>query len=219
MTTESFSGGSSFTELGSEKNQTELISPPNAPIPDKLKNNPQLTSIVHSLDFLSDKQCSALINSAVEEIWEDGDVVGENKDMRSCKQQGLPMNPEGWPYTYILEIIKHANEMKYNFDLSGFMNIDSPMLMKYSKKDHYDWHIDVGAGLSNRKLSFTIQLTDSDEYEGGDIEFLGIKTKTEEFRKKGTIVIFPSFIPHRVTPIKKGVRHAIVGWVHGNSFV
>ena len=223
MTEEGFIGGSSFTTP--EEDNKELISPPNSPLPNKIKSNIQVCSVVHAEEFLNDNQCDAILKSTVDELWVDGGVEGNiqgkkgTKSIRSCKQQGLPMTTEGWPYTYILDIIQQANKMKYSFDLSGFMNYDSPMVIKYKNKDHYDWHIDVGKDYSNRKLSFIIQLSDSDEYEGGDIEFLGMITKTEEFRKKGTIIIFPSFLGHRITPIKKGVRHAIVGWVHGPTFV
>jgi len=223
MKEEGFIGGSSFTTP--EDDNKELISPPNAPLPDKVKSNIQVCSVVHSEEFLNEKQCDAILNSLLPDLWIDGGVEGnvqgkkDIKNIRSCKQQGLPMTSEGWPYTYILDIIQQANNMKYNFELSGIMNYDSPMVVRYNKKDHYDWHIDVGKEYSNRKLSFIIQLSDPDWYDGGDIEFLGSVVKTEIFRKKGTIIIFPSFLGHRITPVKKGERHSIVGWVHGPTFV
>lgn len=222
MTETGFVGGSSFT---TPETDNETVSPPNAPLPNTIKTNIQVCSVVHAEQFFNDKQCEAIINSSVEELWVDGTVEGNvqgkkrTKNIRSCKQQGLPMTSEGWPHTYILDIAKSANTMKYNFELSGFMNYDSPMIVKYEGKDHYDWHLDVGKDYSNRKLSFVIQLSDSDEYEGGDLEFMGMITKTEQFRKKGTIIIFPSFLGHRITPIKKGIRYSVVGWVHGPTFV
>lgn len=64
----------------------------------------------------------------------------------------------------------------------------------------------------------TIQLSDTDAYEGGDLQFM-INNKIENTpREKGTIIIFPSFIMHRVTPITKGTRHSIVGWVSGPPY-
>ncbi|WP_299006958.1 hypothetical protein [uncultured Tenacibaculum sp.] len=37
-------------------------------------------------------------------------------------------------------------------------------------------------------------------------------------REKGTIIVFPSFMMHCVTPITKGVRKSIVGWVAGPPY-
>ena len=65
--------------------------------------------------------------------------------------------------------------------------------------------------------SFVVQLTDPSEYQGGRLELmfgLGDDAATE----KGWMTVFPSYRPHHVTPVTEGVRHAIVGWVHGPSF-
>jgi PKHD-type hydroxylase len=114
--------------------------------------------------------------------------------------------------------MKQANEARFKFDVSGFMNYDAPMIMEYSKGCHYDWHIDVGKAVPNRKLSYTIQLSKPDDYEGGDLEFLGTETNTEAFRQQGTCIIFPSFLAHKVTKVKNGTRYAVVGWVHGPTY-
>jgi PKHD-type hydroxylase len=95
------------------------------------------------------------------------------------------------------------------------------MLLSYrgTIADHYDWHVDIGRGkTASRKLGFTVQLSASAEYEGGDLEFHGIPSDREAFRRKGLLLVFPAFWLHRVTPITKGTRHVIVGWVHGPSF-
>ncbi|MDB2656544.1 2OG-Fe(II) oxygenase [Crocinitomicaceae bacterium] len=79
--------------------------------------------------------------------------------------------------------------------------------------------MDFGAAeISARKLSVTVQLSDPDEYEGGDLEFMINHKTVKAPRKKGTIVVFPSFIMHRVTPITKGTRQSIVGWVSGPPY-
>ena len=57
-----------------------------------------------------------------------------------------------------------------------------------------------------------------DDYEGGNLEFLGTETQTEAFREQGVCIIFPSFLAHRVTKVKSGTRYAIVGWVHGPTY-
>lgn len=185
----------------------------------KLVANNQFCSILHS-SFFNETQCNALVKSLVEELWTTGETIGGgvNKKIRAVEQQILPMNNEGWPLTRILEFAQQANNARFKFDLSGFLDVDAPMVMRYSKGSHYDWHVDTGNAVCHRKLSFSIQLSDSKDYEGGDIEFLGTKVKTDEFRQKGMAIIFPSFLPHRITKVTKGVRHAIVGWIHGPTF-
>jgi PKHD-type hydroxylase len=67
-----------------------------------------------------------------------------------------------------------------------------------------------------RKLSFAIQLSDSDDYEGGNVQLISEEGKPYNVpRKKGTIVLFDSRTVHRVLKIKSGVRKSLVGWVVG----
>ena len=66
-------------------------------------------------------------------------------------------------------------------------------------------------------LSLNI-ITFSKDYECGDVEFIGSKVDTKAFRQKGMCIIYPSFLPHRVTKVTKGTRNAIVGWIHGPTF-
>ena len=75
---------------------------------------------------------------------------------------------------------------------------------------------------SMRKLTlFIIQLSDSDDYEGGDFEFgLTDKEGTDliKGKSKGCLLVFPSFLSHRVTPITKGTRYSIITWMEGDTF-
>jgi PKHD-type hydroxylase len=79
-----------------------------------------------------------------------------------------------------------------------------------------------------RKLSFSCQLSDPNDYEGGELEFAipeiinsKIKINTfsvKEFLPKGSIIVFPSYIWHRVKSVTKGVRYSLVSWVLGYPF-
>ena len=92
----------------------------------------------------------------------------------------------------------------------------------YDAKDdgHYDWHFDTFWGnesSSDRKLSVTIQLSDSDDYEGGDFLFDPQYEPPDKMslRKKGTVLVFPSPIKHKVEKVTKGIRKSLVAWVEG----
>ena len=82
----------------------------------------------------------------------------------------------------------------------------------------YDWHHDVDWNNSNgrdRKLSLTIQLSDPSDYEGGHFEFMEVEQPLSESRDKGTVLIFPSYLQHRVAPVTSGVRKSLVAWFEG----
>jgi len=90
---------------------------------------------------------------------------------------------------------------------------------------HYNWHRDTyftGPRCYDRKLTLIIQLSDSDEYEGGDLyiekDFNADAIDRNQLRQKGTIFIFPSFINHKVTPVTKGIRRSLVAWAEGPKF-
>ena len=83
----------------------------------------------------------------------------------------------------------------------------------------FEWHMDFGAGnISNRKLSITVQLSDPEEYEGGELQFMINQNIITAPKEKGTAIIFPSFALHRVTPVTSGVRKSIVGWIGGPPY-
>ena len=76
----------------------------------------------------------------------------------------------------------------------------------------------------------TCQLTDKSEYEGGELEFdlrnyapnnknfiNHVKT-TNKMTSKGSIIVFPSFVWHRVKPVTKGTRYSLVIWNLGYPF-
>ena len=90
---------------------------------------------------------------------------------------------------------------------------------KGKNEGRYGWHHDVdfkNPHPYHRKLSLTLQLSDPKDYEGGEFEFeSGIDELPEEYREKGTILIFPSFYKHQVKPVTKGTRHSLVTWVEG----
>jgi PKHD-type hydroxylase len=132
----------------------------------------------------------------------------------------IPLLPEqgySWIFDRVSALAVQANNERYAFDILG---IDEPLqLAEYSKGDFFQWHMDFGPGESScRKLSLTVQLSDPDTYEGGDLQFM-INDKTVNApRERGTVIIFPSFVLHRVTPVTRGKRRSIVGWISGTPY-
>jgi PKHD-type hydroxylase len=77
-----------------------------------------------------------------------------------------------------------------------------------------------------RKLSLTLNLNGSDEYEGGNLMFdmgkhnedLNQFYECTEIREKGSLIVFPSYLHHCVTPVTKGTRYSLVLWCLGEAF-
>lgn len=132
-------------------------------------------------------------------------------------------NPEwDWLYERLMELATIANEELWGFDLHT-----APEQIQYTEYDanelgHYDWHQDIGPRLpSLRKVSITVQLSESDEYEGGDLDiWLGgeMTNCATTARGAGNVVIFPSYMPHRVTPVTRGLRRSFVLWLGGEHY-
>lgn len=121
-------------------------------------------------------------------------------------------------YDRLAQIVLQLNTRFYHFALTGLENLQYTI---YDGKEggHYDWHIDFGRhNHLPRKLSLSVQLSDSAQYEGCDLNFQ-IDSKIEVApRKRGTVIAFPSFFMHRVTPILSGTRKSLVLWATGPAF-
>jgi len=199
-------------------------------LPSMPLRNPNVGLVYHGQHF-TEEDCDAITASAIDSEWREGGVGGYGEDKgaasvvgkaRSCLEQRLPIDQRtGAPLNKISLEISNVNSNGWRFDLSGFVADDMPYLMRYpdTMRGHNDWHVDMGRShAASRKLGFTIQLSNSDEYEGGDLEFRNVEIDPKSLRKKGALAIFPTYWLHRVSPVTKGTRDAVVGWVHGPSF-
>jgi len=141
--------------------------------------------------------------------------------VRSSSVKWIPQNDEwSWLYEKLINFAVIANEELWKFDL-----VSAPELIQYTEYydvegGHYDWHQDIGPGMgSTRKVSITVQLSDADEYEGGDLEFYyGGQSYVDAPRGAGVVVLFPSYLMHRVTKVTKGTRRSFVLWVGGDHY-
>ena len=106
----------------------------------------------------------------------------------------------------------------WNFDIVGFGEGLQVGTYISDNNGHYDWHIDCDSSTSFRKISMSIQLSDPNDYEGGELQLFTKKTITTLPKDKGTIIFFPSFLLHRVTPVTKGKRISLVAWITGPQF-
>jgi PKHD-type hydroxylase len=127
-----------------------------------------------------------------------------------------------WIFDRLNFAIEANNERYYRFNLNGY---DSFQYTTYDKTGKYDWHMDTNLGgdpghmQETRKLSLTVCL--NDDYTGGEFQINLGQEKSAEIlpAKKGRAFFFPSFVIHRVAPVKKGIRKSLVVWTTGPKFV
>ena len=108
-------------------------------------------------------------------------------------------------FNYILKFVEDLQLTEYNQDQQGF----------YSKHDDCGLDSRIENYVDIRKLSFSIQLSDPKDYEGGELIIYNGNKKASMPKEKGTIIFFSSNLLHEVTPVKKGTRNSIVSWVQG----
>jgi PKHD-type hydroxylase len=193
------------------------------------------TGIPEKVVNIIEEDLSVTFDSGMADSRLHGDAL--NKEKRNSQNTWIPTTH--WVAGFLWHYVQRANRENFLYDLR---NIDGESLQytRYGEGEFYGWHNDAGLatqykpqsvcnraeGLANdfvnenielvRKLSFSLQLSDPDDYEGGNVQFLD-ESGNSYFapRKRGTIVLFDSRTQHRVLKVTKGVRKSIVGWTVG----
>ena len=128
-----------------------------------------------------------------------------------------PGDEANWVFSRMLDFVRQANQAHYQIEIAGFT--EPLQVAEYGPEQHYDWHLDIGNGpISVRKLSFIAQLTDPADYEGGAVEIFSAQEPHAMPRPQGSVILFPSYVLHRVARVTKGVRRSLVGWIGGPHF-
>lgn len=172
------------------------------------------------LNELSTDMVDGLVNRLDKKDLSHG-LVGDASllpEVRRSKVYWLPKTDEFIEiYKIIHKLVGQANSDFFNFKLGEIR--EKLQYTVYSENDqgHYDWHLDMGPGNGRRKLSVVCQLSDPSEYEGGELQINNGQIRTVE-KDKGTVIIFPSYLLHRVTPVTKGTRKSLVLWIEGPAF-
>lgn len=142
------------------------------------------------------------------------DQMGDVDDSRSTVVQWMQDEPE--VREIMLELFYMANR-RYSFD-TWERTLEVHYLEYHGhRKDKFTKHQDViwsGQDNIQRKISCSIILSDSVDYEGGEFLIEGPHDPILT-RRKGTVVLFPSWVQHEVMPVTSGTRKVLVGWISG----
>ena len=187
-------------------------------------------------NLINPKDCKKIIKLGVDKKLDSGTIGMQknkkkvNKEIRNSKVTWLK---DQWIYNKFNQAVNYANEKSgWNFDTDWNESIQ---FTTYKKNGFYNWHYDMFPepikdtdkhfNNKQRKLSMTCLLNDPKDYEGGGfmlqwIDDHGklIKHKVKELNTVGNIIVFPSFINHKVEPVTKGTRYSAVMWRIGPQF-
>lgn len=128
-----------------------------------------------------------------------------------------PTDESRWIFERLTESITYLNNQYFKFDLFGLF--EGLQFTKYEAPGgHYITHTDKMVNGPMRKLSITLQLSDPNDYEGGEVDLIYTHQPVTMSKDQGYLVMFPSYVLHQVKPITKGTRYSLVCWVSGPPF-
>ena len=115
---------------------------------------------------------------------------------------------------YMKYFAETANRNAFGADVSNYIECQ---FTRYDGDDEgfYEYHLDLTfegrKPAFDRKVSLVVLLSDPSEFTGGDLMLMGDRIDL----KKGSVVAFPSFYPHKVTEVTQGTRYSMVSWLEG----
>jgi len=165
---------------------------------------------------LTSEQVNAIIAAGEAQPPVDATVFTGSKENREVRSSTVR-----WLYDHSVRDLLWGYVKQANIAAFGVL-VDNYAEMQFTEyhaveNGHYDWHHDINWNAdvnSDRKLSITVQLSDPEDYEGGTFEFDECQTPAAA-KAKGTILVFPSYLRHRVSPLTSGTRKSLVAWFHG----
>ena len=197
-------------------------------------------------NFFTPEECDILtlkcLNKSLKDGMDEGKVGGQHDGridtkVRQVKLCNIYLDEMREVFAKLVSAVDAANKKWFNnIDIT---NLEYIQFMQYDTNSggFYTEHQDVmyldgdkiqtpsGDEINlHRKISFSLQLSESNDYKGCDLKFnradceISGRPDPETIRQKGTLLVFPSFLRHSVTPITDGTRHALGGWVVGPTW-
>jgi PKHD-type hydroxylase len=178
---------------------------------------------LHITDALSPKGVEDAVEQGLALTFKDSTVgiSGSgviDSTVRRSQTATYDLKTHAWLYELIAKNVHRWNEEHFGYDIHGIERIQ---FAQYPADilGHYSAHVDTFPGTEIRKLSLSIQLSNPEDYDGGVCELLfGDDKRIPLKSQRGAGLLFPSYFPHRVTPVTRGMRYSLVAWILGPQF-
>ena len=162
--------------------------------------------------------CDQIINCSNQIEYENG-LTQSGDDGREVNIKFL-YEEFNWINALICGYGLFANCKNFKYELSK-CDMEGVQLSRYTLGQFYNKHVDFNGNPDTkshtRKLSMSVQLSDKNSYEGGDLIIYYGGEQYIAPKVKGTVIVFDSRLTHEVTPITKGERYSLVKWFHGDK--
>ena len=174
----------------------------------------------HEQGFLDPDECDQILQLAIDRLdFQPAKLVNGKAEAgvrRASCASATAQDPDlAGLYNVAWELVNDANEQLWRFPISA-RAMEPFIICIYDGNEQgaYTWHEDVSVHDSAKKrvLSATVQLSESSEYSGGDLVLFADGREIAVTREKGSIIMFPSTVPHQVKPVTRGKRKSLVLW-------
>ena len=180
-----------------------------------------MRSLFHHIpNALDDAAIASIMALAAGEAAQDGTIFSTAQNASTIRKSTIKWLTDEALTQQLFSFVTQANDASFGVEVTDHADIQFTRYdgaVGAQSQGHYDWHHDVHFASQDdldRKISLSVQLSDEDDYEGGDLEFEEVITSAN-FRAKGTMVLFPSYLRHRITPVRRGTRYSLVAWFMG----
>lgn len=170
-------------------------------------------ALIVQRDALAATECDRVLGWADSAAWDDALPERPAPGLRRGRVAWLLPQPDNhWLFDRIAGLLA-AGAAQMGVDARGL--VEPLQLVRYGPGDYLNWHIDtLDLPDSVRKVSITIQLSPPQTYSGGRLQSF-LQRRATWPTERGTALVFPSFVVHRVQPVRSGLRTALVGWAYG----
>jgi PKHD-type hydroxylase len=168
-------------------------------------------------NLFTQEECAQIIAIGNEKLQKATVSGGASEGIRDSQIAWLYGMDIEFAFRRVTDSILDLNERFFKFDLFGmaegfqFTRYDAP-------SGFYGMHIDKVLNGTVRKLSLTIQLSEPEDYEGGELALHFDKDPNLMKKEQGKMIVFPSYVLHEVRPVTKGTRYSLVAWITGKPF-
>lgn len=173
--------------------------------------------------FFTPAECRDIIATAERKQFQEAGLVKGHfdEDIRIVHTAWLDDEEEtAWIFRRLFELVLKTNRQHFQFHLDAFA--ERIQIARYDAclGSHFDWHADWGTGTfaSKRKLTLIVQLSDPASYQGGLLCYNAAGVEETASTTMGSVILFPSFVLHKVSQMTSGLRYSLTTWIHGPAF-
>ena len=165
---------------------------------------------------LSKEFCEFII---ADTAWQESDEAKVDRGNDSVKDDVSRVTDILWQELYTpIGCVLQAYMAKAN-EVWGYHihRMEKIQMSRYQAGGHYNWHMDSKAPINNEQRKLSIVMLLNDNFAGGGLEIESHRGENV-LKSQGDIVVFPSFLQHRVLPVTDGTRFTAVSWAYGPTF-